>query len=198
MPDVLEKALRVAQGLPAAALVLAFALVACGGSAGTGGAADPVPPDDYVRSVCRAVSDWNDDVAAAFRATDELPDSDRPATIRRDFVGFFDQLQEVTDDLVARVEDASRPDLPEGEAAAAALQSGVRAAANELEANRDAFAAIPLSDVEPAASLEGALTVMAEQFDAVYRSVEGLDDAAPALGRAREHEPACHELRQLD
>jgi hypothetical protein len=78
------------------------------------------------------------------------------------------------------------------------LQDGVRAAANELEANRDAFAAIPLSDVEPAASLEATLTVMAEQFDAVYRSVEGLDNAAPALRQARAEEPACHDLRQLD
>lgn len=188
------------QNLPAAAaLALAVVLVACGGSGrGNGGAADPVPAGDYLRSVCRAVADWNDDVAAAFRATDELPDSDRPAIIRRDFVGFFDQLQDITDDLVGRVEDASRPDLPEGEAAAAALHDGIRAAASELEANREAFAAIPLSDVEPAASLEGALTVMAEQFDAVYRSVEGLDNAAPALRQARARESACHDLRKLD
>lgn len=195
---MVAKALKRGPGLRAAVAALALGLVACGGSAGTGGAADPVPPDDYVRSVCRAVADWNDDVAAAFRATDELPDSDRPATIRRDFVDFFDQLQEATDDMVSRVDDAAQPDIPEGAAAARALRDGVATAADRLEANRDWFAAIPLTDVQPAASLEEALTVMAEQFDAVYASVEGLDDSSSALGQAREREAACQDLRQLD
>ena len=140
---MVAKALKRGPGLRAAVAALALGLVACGGSAGTGGAADPVPPDDYVRSVCRAVADWNDDVAAAFRATDELPDSDRPATIRRDFVDFFDQLQEATDDMVSRVDDAAQPDIPEGAAAARALRDGVATAADRLEANRDWFAAIP-------------------------------------------------------
>ena len=194
---MLERALR-SSGLSYVATALALALFACGGSSGTGGAADPIPPAEYVRSVCRAVVEWNEDVGAAFRATDERPDSDRPSIIRRDFVDFFDGVQDASDDLVARVEDAARPDIPEGVAAARTLQDGLGTAAERLEANRDAFADVPLSDVQPAASIEGALTVMAEQFDAVYVAVEGLDEASPALRQAREQEPTCRDLRQLD
>lgn len=55
-------------------------------------------------------------------------------------------------------------------------------ASARLRANRDAFAAIPLSDVQPAASIEGAMTVFGEQVEAVYAAVEWLDERSPALG----------------
>jgi ubiquinone biosynthesis protein UbiJ len=70
----------------------------------------------------------------------------------------------------------------------------VSGASQRLRANRDSFAAIPISDVQPAASIEGAMTVFAEQIEAVDAAVDRLGERSPVLRRQREREPACDRM----
>ena len=175
----------------AVSCVLATLLAACGSG---GSSAEPVPPTAYVRSVCQAMVRWNSDVAAAFRATDARPDSDSSASIRRDMLAFLDAIQDATDAAGRRVGEAGVPELPDGDRVAGELRDALTTAAAALTENRASFAAIPATDVQPAASIEGTMTTVAEQFDAVRASVQRLDDRSPALRDARRDDPSCKEF----
>lgn len=179
---------------PGVLAVLAAVFTACGGSgAGTPGAVEPAA---YMRSVCGALVEWNEGVGTAFAETDARPDSDRPADIRRDMLDFFDALQDTTDAMRSRIERAGAPEGPEGAAAATALRDALVKASDTLKSNRARFAAIPLSDVQPAASIEGAMTVVGEQLEAVQASVRLPESRFPALRQARESEPECKRLAE--
>ena len=178
-----------------AALVVALAFTGCAGSATTSESA--VAPAAYVRNVCRALLEWNAEVGSAFAATDARPDSDRPAAIRKDMLDFFDAIQSTTDSMRSRIEKTGAPDVADGPAAARALRQALADASDKLKSNRAQFAAVPLSDVQPAASIEGAMTVLGEQLDAVNGSVLRLDERSPELARARSGEPECVRLAKL-
>ncbi|HVF14003.1 MAG TPA: hypothetical protein VM942_05345 [Acidimicrobiales bacterium] len=174
---------------------MAMALAtACGGSGGPTAAADPVAPATYVASVCRAMVSWYVGVGRAFQASDVRPDSDRPEAIRADLLVFFDGVGEATESMLTEVGEAGRPDVPDGAGVAGELRDSLAAVATRLEDNRDEWAAIPLSDVQPAASIEGAMTVVAEQFEAVHVSVDRMGQRSPDLGQAQDREPACEEF----
>lgn len=166
-----------------------LALVACGGSEGSTGEA--VAPAAYVRLVCQAVARWDEGVESAFRTSEERPDDDRPAVLRRDMLDFFDDVQEATDAMVERVDDAGSPEVPDGDGIARELREALSDASQKLDANRASFAAVPLSDVQPAASIEGAMTVLAEQVEAVHAALDRLDERSPLLRRERARVPAC-------
>lgn len=179
-------------GRAASSLVLALLLAACSGSGGS--SADAVPATAYVRSVCGAMVRWNSDVAAAFRAADARPDTDSSVTIRREMLSFLDAIEAATDSAGKRVGDAGIPDIPDGAGVALELRDALATAAGELKQNRARFAAIPVTDVQPAASIEETMTTVAEQFDAVRASVQRLDERLPALRDARRDDPSCREL----
>lgn len=178
-----------------AALGVALAVTGCAGSGRTSRSA--IPPTAYVENVCRALVEWNEEIGSDFAATDARPDSDRPATIRKDMLDFFDAIQDTTDSLRSRIDKTAAPDVADGPAAARALQQALVDASNKLEANRTRFAAVPLSDVEPAASIEGAMTVVGAQLEAVNASVLLLDERSPDLRRARLEEPMCKRLSEM-
>ncbi len=180
----------------AVAALLVFSLTACAGSGNPTGGSVPTPV--YVRNVCQAMVQWNEDVGAAFQATEERPDTNSSAVIRTDMLDFFDDLQDKTDAMRARVEKAARPDVPDGVGVARELRDALTSASAELAANRTDFAAIPLTDVQPAASIEAAMTVVGEQLEAIHASVGALDGRSPDLRRAREREPACKQLQGQD
>ena len=173
---------------------LMLLLAACGGGERTTREAVAVPA--YVREVCEVMVRWNGDVAAAFRADEARPDSNRPASIRKDVLDFLDAVQASTDAMRTRVANAGTPDVPNGTAVARDLQAAVDAASTKLKTNRDDFAAIPLSDVQPAASIEGAMTVLAEQFEAVQTAVQRLGQQSPPVRDALEREAACKKFRE--
>ena len=185
------------RGRPAAGgvLIVAVALAACAGSGRGTGTSEAVSPAAYMGDVCRALVQWTDDVGSAFAAFDARPDSDRPAAIRKDMLEFFDALQDTTDAMRSRVEQAGAPDIAEGSAAAVGLRDALARASEELKANRTRFAVVPLSDVQPAASIEGAMTVVGEQLEAIQSSVLVLDGRSPELRRAREADSDCTRLR---
>jgi len=136
---------------------------------------------------------WSGAGNAAFNASEESPDFDTSAGIRRRLLRYFDPLQDLTDELRARIDEAGVPDVPDGVGVARGVRSDVATAAARLEANRDAWAAIPLTDVQPAASIEATMTVLGQQLEAVHGSVERLR-AHPDLRPAWEREPTCVEF----
>ena len=110
---------------------------------------------------------------------------------------FFDALQDATDAMRSRIQKAGAPDVAEGRAAAVDLQQALAGASEELKANRARFAAIPLSDVEPAASIEKAMTVVGDQLEAILSAVMIVDRRSPELRRAREADADCIRLQEL-
>ena len=149
-----------------------------------------------MRSVCRALVEWNVEVGKAFAATDARPDSDRPADIRKDMLDFFDAIQDTTDALRDRVGRAGAPEGPGGAAAATVLKEALVKASDALKWNRARFAAIPLSDVQPAASVEGAMAVFGEQLEAVQASVRLPESRSPGMRQHRDSEPECKRLSE--
>lgn len=179
------------------ALSVALGLASCGGSDDAADAG-PVSPDAYVRSVCVAMVRWTANIGAAFEETEARPATDVAAILRTDMLDLFDGVQDATDTMRAEVTAAGNADVPEGVVAARDLQAVVDRASAALKANRADFADIAVTDVQPAASIEGALTVLADQFKAVQEAVGELDRRSPDLRRAREAEPACTEFETLD
>ena len=179
----------------AAAVVAALALsfTACAGSRAETTAA--VEPATYVRSVCRALVEWDEGIESAWGRSQALSTWAGPAAIRSEMVTFFDDLEETTDALHGRVTKAGFPAVSDGEATAGALREALATASGKLTSNRIEFAAIPLSDVQPAASIEGALTVVGEQLEAVEDSLELLEGRNAELARATGSEPECIRFR---
>lgn len=179
------------------AMSVALGLASCGGSDDAADAgAGPVSPDAYVRSVCVAMVRWTAGIGAAFEETEARPATDVAAILRTDMLDLFDGIQDATDDMRAEVAAAGRANVVDGDVAARDLQAVIDRASAALKANRADFADIAVTDVQPAASIEGALTVFADQFKAVQEAVGELDSAE--LRRAREAEPACTEFETLD
>lgn len=176
----------------AAISILTLALAACGGSSNTTNG--PVVAATYVRTVCRDAVQWDEAVAAAFRAADKRPHSDDESSIRADMLAFFDDVRSATDALVERVDKAGFPQVSDGTGVAGRLRSALAETSGRLAAERKRFAAIRVTDVEPAASIEGAMGAFGEQLDAVKVTVQRLVDSAPALRKAGTSEPACLQL----
>ena len=141
--------------------------------------------------MCQAVARWDEGVASAYRTSEERPDDDRSSVLRRDILDFFDGVQDATDAMVERVEEAGVPEVPDGEGIARELREAVSTVSRKLDANRTSFAAIPLSDVQPAASIEATMTVFGEQMEAVYAAIDRLDERSPILRDERGRQPAC-------
>lgn len=179
-------ALTIFGGRFAVASVLVLTLAACGGS--NGAPATAVEPAAYVRNVCGAMVQWQEDVGAAFGA--KFTETNDSATIRKEVLRSFDTIRNATDALGTRVEKAGTPKATDGERIARQLRETVVTASTKLAGTRARFAAIEVTDVEPAIHLEGAMIEQGDQVDAVSGSLERLD-GSPELRRERSTEPAC-------
>ncbi len=171
------------------ASILAIVLAACGESKGASGApAKPAEPAVYVRNVCGALVTWDKALAPVFGV--KPSDSSDSTIIRREFLHLFDSVQHATEALGTQVENAGTPRVSGGDGVARRLRDTVAVASRKLKANRTSFAAIKVTDVEPAVHVEGAMIAQGDQMDAVRGSLDAID-AAPALRQARERDPAC-------
>ncbi len=171
----------------ASILVLVFA--ACGESKGTPAAPTaPVEPVAWVRGVCGALVKWDEALAPIFNV--KPSNSNDSAILRREFLHLFDGVQHATEALGTQLEKAGTPRVPGGDGVARRLRARVAGALSKLKANRTSFAAIRVTDVEPAVHVEEAMIAQGEQMDAVSGSVESLD-GVPELRQARQREPAC-------
>ena len=166
---------------------------ACGGDSGAGGD-EVVAPDAYVGKVCQAAVQWNKEVGVAFNDSEWSKSDDSSESIRRGMLGLYDDSRSATYDLRARIDDAGIPDVPDGGAVVRELRASLTAAATRIDAIREEFADIPLTDIQPAASIEGSLTAFAEKTDSVNAAVARLGETSPLLRQARERDPACIEV----
>jgi hypothetical protein len=168
-------------------VVLLFILLTSCGGGGTS-------PRDYVRAVCQATSDWQNDIEKeAISLAGSLSGNAGPAEQKEALVGLLQQLTTVTDRFAGRVESAGTPDIEGGEEAAESLR-------RSLDELNDAFRdARGQAEDLPTDSQEAFEAAAAKVGETINSSVDVLadpfGDQAEQLASVAESEPACKSLQ---
>jgi hypothetical protein len=166
-------------------LIAAAGLAACGG----GG----VGPQAYVRSVCQAVADWQEEILdRSTSLEDELGPDATPEQGKDALAGFLDGVIADTDGMIGRVEDAGTPDIEGGEEQANRL---TEALGQVQEAFRDAREEVDtISTTSPEAFQQDADALGDSIQSAFDEAGTTFDQPSPELDPIFEEEPACDRL----
>lgn len=185
---------------PLAVLVVALAvtLVAgCGG--GDGGGDFGQPPREYAGAICTAVGSWlakiKDRTAKLQSEGEEIRgDLEKGKAL---IVSYLDDVIGYSEDLVADVEDADRPDVDHGQAIAGEIRTAVeRARIGFVDARTEAK---NLPTDNPAAfqrETQELGSTLTKQGEAIEQALDGVSEryGANELDQAFENEPSCAQL----
>ncbi|MFN2591066.1 MAG: hypothetical protein ABR518_09895 [Actinomycetota bacterium] len=167
-------------------VVLTFALAACGGG-GTSAR-------EYVRSLCGATAQWQENVQQRTVAlASDLGGDPSPQEGKAAFREYLDDILASTDTLVGRLEDAGTPDVENGEQAADRVISSLQRVRDAFEEARDQVDG--LSTESPEAFEQGA----EEIGQTITTSLQGIQDPIgqddAELQAVFEDEPSCDKLQ---
>lgn len=189
--------MRVLLVLLAAVLL---ALPACGGDDGDSNAADGggTEPKAWAKEVCGSVGSWLDDVQKSSAAIGETAQNVTSLEeAKSDFVDYFDELVDRTDQMLSEIEEAGDPDLADGAAIGEDFRATIEPMRGALEDARGQAEDLPTDD--PQAFAEGAVQAgqlvegEATQIAQAFSQLNEKHDTAE-LQRVFEEEPACTAL----
>lgn len=178
-------------------LALALVAVSCGG----GEAEGDVPPDEWVRTVCTTLSDWNAQLQS--RTTDlqgelgGIPQGDFQA-LQDLMLTYVDGVIEDTEQALATLQDAGAPAVEDGREASRLMVGGIREARTIFEDAREEISA--LDPDRPRRFAEELEAIGARVQEGGVRVQEGFAAAdeqgigGEELDQAFTEEPACAAL----
>ncbi|MDQ3385797.1 MAG: hypothetical protein M3503_07300 [Actinomycetota bacterium] len=165
----------------------------------SGGEGGEVSADAYADGVCTSISGWYESIESSSRDLVEEAGtlSADPATGKEIVLRFLDDTIDLTETLVADLEEVGVPDTSTGQETADKLVSGIGDVRDLFSQARDDTAALPTEDEEAIVSglqdigtaLQESATAVGANFEEVLSSV---DD--PELAEAFETTPSCSEL----
>lgn len=179
-------------------LIVTLAVSACGGDGEAEGSA---PPEEWVRTVCTTLTDWNGQLQQ--RTTElqaelgELSQGDF-AGLQEMMVSYVDAVITDTDQAVSRIEGAGEPAVEDGQEASRLIVSGMRDARSIFEDASEEIAALDpdrprrfTNELEEIGRRveEGGARVQESFAQAEQRGVGGEE-----LDQAFAEEPACGPL----
>lgn len=119
----------------ALAVVVALAVVGCGGS-GDGGA-EKTTPEQYVSKVCSSVASWQTDLRSTAKDFEDLLGSASASTdltlMRIQVIRFADGIVADTKRMQRRIRAAGEPDVNDGDEIARALNEAMASLVTALE-----------------------------------------------------------------
>lgn len=181
--------------LLAASLV---ALSACGGDDGGSAGGGGTDPNAWAKQVCGAVGTWLEDVQTKSAAIGESAgNAGSLKEAKTQFVAYFDELVERTDQMLGEIDEAGDPDVEDGEAIGDDFRQTIEPMKDALADARDQAKGLPTDD--PQAFSQGAVKAgesVQREGENIGKAFDELDkkyDTAE-LERAFEDEPACGEL----
>lgn len=151
---------------------------------------------DTAATVCGLLRDWNNELSASLNATsDAITDDDDPTTANGVLLDGYDELVAIAEGFGADLEELDLPVTPERDRLLTDLRSGVAAAVEELEGQRDEARDLPPITVERQAGAIGGAHVGLEKARSLLEPpVARYDD--PTVRAAFAAEPGCaHVVR---
>ena len=200
--------------LVAGLVMLALALVACGGGDGeeggdtgtttgttaeatggdTGTSGGTATPEEYVKSVCTSMSTWVNDVQTMSTEFGSSLDPSADIQTQKDaIVGLFDDMLAATDTLISSLDAAGTPDVADGDQIRSTLSDSFEQARTALEDAKNQIDALSVDDPQAfATELTNIGTAIQTSMNGITGSLSGL--AAPELEQAAANEPACQQM----
>jgi hypothetical protein len=182
-------------------LAAVAALAACGG--GGGGDADDggesaAEPTTWVDQVCTALVSWRDDVeAAAGDLGSAVTESASAEDLRSQLSGFLSDVVTRTDGLLEEVDGAGTPDVDQGEAIRADLQSVLADVREVIAGAQQDAESLPTDDLASFATAAQELgTSIQTGIQDVGTTFADLNDRydVPELEEAFQANATCGEL----
>jgi hypothetical protein len=98
-------------------VVLAFAAAGCGGGGDDNGNESAAAPDVWAASVCGALGTWVTSLQdGSRRLGTQMRDTKDLKTVKARFVGFLEDAEESSEEMVDKVKETGPPDVEQGEA----------------------------------------------------------------------------------
>jgi hypothetical protein len=98
-------------------VVLAFAAAGCGGGGGGDDNESAAAPDVWAASVCGALGTWVTSLQdGSRRLGTQMRDTKDLKTVKARFVGFLEDAEESSEEMVDKVKETGPPDVEQGEA----------------------------------------------------------------------------------
>jgi hypothetical protein len=167
---------------PTVVLVLAAALLA-----GCGGDEPAEPARSFDEQLCLSIALWSEGLVAAVNEfQDESRSAGTPAERRTLYLGAWDRVEEVIDDLAAALGDLDADDRPYGPAVIEALSTALDDTRADIAAGREEATSLPAEAYEPVTVPDGSLfrgteKVRARLFNAL-NDIAAAEDAEPLGG----------------
>lgn len=169
--------------MPASAATILVIVGGCGAAA--------VPPDDWAKSVCSALTPWRAAVASLTeRAQREITETSTPAQTKQSLTTLLTGAEAASERARKRVVAAGVPDVPEGSDAAAKFVTALSRARDAYGKTKTTVTGLDAGEAKPFYdAIEAAFAKLKEEYAA---SALDIDTVGPArLTRAFDEVAEC-------
>lgn len=183
------------------AIALVFVAAGCGGGDdGNGDNASAKAPAEWAASVCGALSDWVDSLAAENRELGPaMSDTTDLEAVKEAFVTYLEDAEERFSEAVDKVEAAGPPDVPRGEAIQQDLVSSLEKVEQSFSNGVDRANELSTSSIQSFSSGVGELSQdVQDNLATTGQDFRSLSDRfnSTELDKATDGEPACQQFKK--
>jgi phage-related minor tail protein len=180
---------------------LAFAAAGCGGGDdGNGDSASAKAPGEWASSVCGALNDWVESLAAENRELGPaMSDTKDLKAVKEAFVTYLEDAEESFGEAVDKVDAAGPPDVPRGEAIQQDLVSSLEKVEQSFSNAADRANELSTSSIQSFSSGVGELSQdVQDNLATTGQGFRTLSDRfkSTELDNATDREPACQQFKQ--
>jgi hypothetical protein len=176
-------------------VVLALAAAGCGGG-GDGDSSSSKSPDEWAETVCGALDDWgtslqtrSQELGPAMQNTQDLEN------VKETYIGFLQDAEQSSQELVDEVKSAGPPDTEEGQAIQSELVSALEKVQRSFARAVGQAEELPTTDGDSLTRGVGVLSNDVEKnLQAAGASFNGIAERSPEVKEAFDDTPSCGQL----
>jgi hypothetical protein len=175
-------------------VVLVLVTAGCGGGGDDGGSSKA--PDEWAETVCGALDDWgtslqtrSQELGPAMQNTKDLEN------VKETYIGFLQDAEQSSQELVDEVKSAGPPDTEEGQAIQSELISALERVQRSFARAVDQAEELPTTDGDSLTRGVGVLSNEVEKnLQAAGASFNGIAERSPEVKEAFDDTPSCGQL----
>lgn len=177
-------------------VVLALAAAGCGGGGDGDGRSSSKTPDEWASTVCGALEDWgrslqagSEDLGPALQNTKDLQN------VKEKYIGFLEDAEQNSQELVDEVKSAGPPETEEGQALQSELVSALEQVQESFARAVDRAGEISTKDADSFRSGVGELSNDVEKnLQAAGAFFSGIGERSPEIEEAMDGTPSCGQF----
>jgi hypothetical protein len=176
-------------------VVLALAAAGCGGG-GDGSSSSSKTPDEWAETVCGALDDWGKSLQSGSQELGPaMQDTKDLENVKEKYIGFLEDAEQSSQELVDEVKSAGPPETEEGEAVQSGLVSALEKVQMSFARAVDQAEELSTNDGDSLRIGVGVLSNDVEKnLQAAGAFFNGIEERSPEIKEAMDDTPSCGQF----